>query len=130
MRSQALSQRIGFRDLAKCALGVQEAELRAYLMLLKGGPLTVQQVAKGMRRSRPTAQRILNNLVAKGLAARSESILRGGGRLYSYEAVPLERVKAMIRAIVDEWYEKFIAVLEGEGIGEPGRTSARGGGGP
>ena len=124
MRSHALSGRFGFRDLAKCALGIQEPELRAYLMLLKGGPLTVQQVARGMRRSRPTAQRILSNLVAKGLAARSDSALRGGGRLYRYEAVPLDRVKAMIREIIDEWYGKFISALEAEGIGGPGGTKA------
>ncbi len=124
IRSQALSGRLGFGDLAKCALGIQETELRAYLMLLKGGPLTVQQVARGMRRSRPTAQRILNNLVAKGLAARSDSALRGGGRLYRYEAVPLDRVKAMIRGIIDEWYGRFIAALEAEGIGGPGGSQA------
>jgi len=124
MRSRALSQRLAFRDLAKCALGIQEAELRAYLMLLKGGPSTVQRIARAMRRSRPTAQRVLNNLVAKGLATRSDSALRGGGRLYSYEAVPLERVKAMIRSVVDEWYERFIAVLEGHGIEGPQRPSA------
>ncbi|MBS7644145.1 helix-turn-helix domain-containing protein [Candidatus Bathyarchaeota archaeon] len=112
MRSHLAATRIELRDLARCALGLQEVELSAYLTLLKGGPMTVKDLAKKTRRSRPTAQRILGNLVGKGLAHRKERIIDRGGYFFVYEATPAERVKKLIRDIVEEWYRKMEDTLD------------------
>jgi predicted transcriptional regulator len=112
MRSHLAATRIELKDLARCALGLQEVELSAYLTLLKSGPMTVKDLAKKTRRSRPTAQRILGNLVSKGLAHRRERIIDRGGYFFIYEATPTERVKKLIRDIVEEWYRKMEEALD------------------
>jgi len=112
MRSHLAATRVELRDLARCALGLQEVELSAYLTLLKGGPMTVKDLAEKTGRSRPTAQRILGSLVNKGLAHRRERIIDRGGYFFLYEATPAERAKKLIRDIIEEWYQRMENALD------------------
>lgn len=112
MRSHLAATRVELRDLARCALGLQEVELSAYLTLLKGGPMTVKDLAEKTGRSRPTAQRILGSLVSKGLAHRRERIIDRGGYFFLYEAIPAERAKKLIRDIIEEWYQRMENALD------------------
>jgi len=69
-------------------------------------------MARKLRKSRATAQRLLQDLVSKGLAIRAESFIGRGGYLYEYRAVPPEKVKEAMKRIIDEWYEKMVKYLE------------------
>ncbi|RLI90782.1 MAG: TrmB family transcriptional regulator, partial [Candidatus Altiarchaeales archaeon] len=92
------------RELAKCALGLQDVELQAYIALLRRGRMTVKELTKVLGKSRPTVQRAVKNLVNRGLAVRKEGIISRGGYYYIYEAAPPEKVKMMIKAKLDEYY--------------------------
>lgn len=103
---------IGPEELIKCALGMKTTEIQAYCALVNAGPITVQDATDLLDKSRSTAQRLLQNLVEKGLATREEELIGLGGYKYIYRAVPIERLKYSIRETLDRWHERMISELD------------------
>jgi predicted transcriptional regulator len=103
---------IGPEELIKCALGMKTTEIQAYCVLVNAGPQTVQDATDMLDKSRSTAQRLLQNLVEKGLATREEELIGLGGYKYIYRAVPPERLKDSIRETLDTWHERMISELD------------------
>ena len=98
--------------IMRCALGVRTTEMEAYCALATGGPSTVTNVAERLGKSRPTAQRLLQNLVDKGLAVREENLIGLGGYQYVYSAVPPEIMKLAVKESLDRWYQRMIRELD------------------
>jgi predicted transcriptional regulator len=103
---------LGADDLMRCALGVKTAEVDAYCALSGLGKTTVQEVVERLNKSRPTTQRLLQSLVEKGLATRTEELIGLGGYKYVYQAVPPERLKTSIKGMLDKWYGRMVMELE------------------
>jgi predicted transcriptional regulator len=103
---------IGPEELIKCALGIKTTEIQAYCVLVNLGPITIQEVTERLSRSRSTAQRLLQNLVEKGLATREEELIGLGGYKYVYRAVAPERLKESIRDTLDRWYRRMLDELD------------------
>jgi len=103
---------VGPEELIKCALGMKTTEIQAYCILVNAGPQTVQDASDTLDKSRSTAQRLLQNLVEKGLATREEELIGLGGYKYVYRAVPPERLRDSIRGTLDRWYERMTSELE------------------
>jgi len=89
---------VGPEELIKCALGVKTTEIQAYCALVNAGPQTVQDASDTLDKSRSTAQRLLQNLVEKGLATREEELP--------------ERLRESIRGTLDRWYERMTSELD------------------
>ena len=108
----------------RCALGVRTSEIEAYCALIASGPTSVLEVAQSLGKSRPTAQRLLQNLVEKGLAVREERLIGLGGYLYVYIPVPPESMKATIEETLELWYRRMLSELERlpEKLEEMGRS--------
>jgi len=98
--------------IMKCALGVRTTEMEAYCALATGGPSTVTNVAECIGKSRSTAQRLLHNLVEKGLAIREENLIGLGGYQYIYSAVPPEIMKLAVRESLERWYQRMLRELD------------------
>jgi predicted transcriptional regulator len=111
-------------EIMRCALGVRATEIEAYCAVVTGGASTVQEVADRLGKSRSTAQRILQNLVDKGLARREEKLIGLGGYQYVYRPVSPETMKEAVRESLDRWYERMIGELDAlpEKIEEMGRS--------
>ena len=111
-------------EIMKCALGVRTTEIEAYCTIVTGGASTVQEVADRLGKSRSTAQRILQNLVDKGLARREEKLIGLGGYQYVYRPVSPKTMKKAVRQSLDRWYERMITELDAlpEKIEEMGRS--------
>jgi len=103
---------IGPEELIKCALGIKTTEIQAYCVLVNLGPVTIQDATERLSKSRSTAQRLLQNLVEKGLATREEELIGLGGYKYIYRAVPPERLKESIRDTLDRWYRRMLDELD------------------
>jgi len=103
---------IGPEELMRCALGIKTTEIRAYCVLVAKGPITIQEATEFMGKSRSTAQRLLQNLVEKGLAIREEELIGLGGYKFLYKSIPPETLKASIRNALDRWYEKMVSELD------------------
>ncbi len=99
-------------EIMRCALGVRTTEIEAYCAIVTGGESTVQEVADRLGKSRSTAQRILQNLVEKGLARREEKLIGLGGYQYVYCPVSPEAMKNAVREALDKWYERMIRELD------------------
>ena len=106
------AQSIGPEELMRCALGIKTTEIRAYCVLVNKGPITIQEATEYMNKSRSTAQRLLQNLVEKGLAIRDEELIGLGGYKFIYRSVPPEMLKASIKDSLDRWYKKMIEELD------------------
>ena len=87
---------MGADEIMRCALGVRTTEMEAYCAIVSGGASTVQEVAERLGKSRSTSQRLLQNLVDKGLARREERLIGLGGYKYVYTPVPRERMKEAV----------------------------------
>lgn len=113
IKSQITSGIVDFEDLLKCVIALSASEIEAYNTLLKEGSfITVYKMAKLMKKSRPTAQRLLQNLASKGLALRKETLIDRGGRQYYYKAIPRQQVKERIRQALTKWYSSALKRLE------------------
>jgi len=112
MHSYLVAPDIEPRQLLRCALAVRSSEIQAYFALLGEKRARVDGMARKLRKSRATAQRLLQDLVSKGLAIRAESFIGRGGYVYEYRAVPPEKVRETMKRIIDEWYEKMVKYLE------------------
>ena len=106
------AQSIGPEELMRCALGIKTTEIRAYCILVNKSPITIQEATEFMKKSRSTAQRLLQNLVEKGLAIRDEELIGLGGYKFIYKSVPPEMLKASIKDALDRWYKKMIEELD------------------
>jgi len=110
--------------IMRCTLGVRTTEMQAYCALVTGGPGDTQEVADRIGKSRPTAQRLLQGLVEKGLAVRQERLIGLGGYRYVYSAVDPERMKAAVRENLERWYERMLEEVDRlpDKIGELGQS--------
>ena len=100
------------QEIIKCTLGIKSTEIQAYCILANKGPVTIQEATEVLGKSRSTAQRLLQNLVEKGLATREEELIGLGGYKYVYKPVPPERIKWTIQMNLEQWYNKMQTELE------------------
>ncbi|WEU40833.1 MAG: MarR family transcriptional regulator [Candidatus Odinarchaeum yellowstonii] len=98
--------------LASCTLGLKEYEVEAYLTLLKKGAMTVGELAKNINKSRPSAQRILGELLGKGLVYRRREIFLNGGYVYYYSAIPAEKFREKMLKNLEEWYKRAGEIIK------------------
>jgi predicted transcriptional regulator len=103
---------LGPNELLKCALGIKTPEIQAYCLLVNKGPISIQEATNDLNKSRSTAQRLLQNLVEKGLATREEQLIGLGGYRFVYRAVPPEILKETIEEILQKWYHKMLRELD------------------
>jgi predicted transcriptional regulator len=103
---------LGVDDLMKCALGAKTNEIYGYCILLNEGPLSIQDAANLLGKSRSTVQRLLQGLVEKRLATREEELIGLGGYKFVYKAVPAEQLKNSIIDMLNMWYNKMLRELE------------------
>ncbi len=99
-------------DVVKCIMALESSELEAYYILLRDGPATVKTMATKLRKSRPATQKILHNLVMKGLAVRSEKFIGKGGYMYEYKAVPPDVLRNILKQKLTQWYEAVQKLLD------------------
>lgn len=99
-------------DVVRCIMGLESSELKAYYILLKDGPATVKVMTEKLKKSRPAVQKILHNLVIKGLAVRSEHFIGRGGYMYEYKAVPPNVLSNMLKQKLAQWYEAVQKLLD------------------
>ena len=100
------------QEIIKCALGIKRTEIQAYCVLVNKGPITIQEATDFLGKSRSTSQRLLQNLVEKGLATREEELIGLGGYKYVYKPIAPERLKETISRNLDSWYQKMRSELE------------------
>jgi predicted transcriptional regulator len=101
------AQYISPQELIKCALGIKPTEIHAYCVLVNKGPVTIQEAAEYLGKSRSTAQRLLQNILEKGLATREEELIGLGGYKYVYKPIPPERLREIISKNLDFWYNRM-----------------------
>ena len=106
------TKEISPQELIKCALGIKRTEIQAYCILVNHGPISIQDAADYMGKSRSTAQRLLQNLVEKGLATREEELIGLGGYKFIYKPISPETLKEIISRNLDEWYKRMQLELE------------------
>jgi len=99
-------------DMAKCVLGLKELDISTYKKLLENGPTTAEQLGQLLGRERSTAYRSLQNLTSAGLVYRETKSIDIGGYYYEYTAIEPSQVKKMIKATIDEWYQKMSDLVE------------------
>jgi predicted transcriptional regulator len=112
IQSILAAEEIGPEEIMKCALGIKHTEIQAYCVLVNQGPLSIQEAVEYLDRSRSTAQRLLQNLVEKGLASREEELIGLGGYKFIYRAVSPERLKNSISQTIEKWYALMMEEID------------------
>jgi len=102
-RELMLDEEPGFEDVLACVFGIQEHEVRTYLMLLDNPGSTVEELADELDRDRSNVNRSLSTLREKELADRQRRLLDGGGHIYQYSGTPLPEARELMHETLDEW---------------------------
>jgi len=105
-----LTSRISIEDVMHCLLGLSRDEIRAYFAILEK-PMTVEEIAETLGKSKPTAYRIAIKLTNMGLLIRKPHIIERGGYYYKYEAVEPEKVKRGIQEVLNMVCKKILDAL-------------------
>ncbi len=95
----------------QCLLDLRPIEIDAYFAL-KEGSKDVMDLAESINRNRSSAQRILQNLVSKGLAYRKSLSKDEGGYYYLYYASSEEGLKRKMRENLEDMYTKMGELLK------------------
>ncbi len=110
LRKQLETRDFDVKEIMGCLLQLNDLEIRAYQALCEG-PLTVAKASSKLKKSRPTTQRVLSSLVAKGLAIRRVAPLKKGGYVYIYHAIPKEKLRELLLDRLNHWYSKVADVI-------------------
>jgi len=110
LRRQLEARELDVKEIMGCPLQLNDLEIRAYQTLCEG-PLTVAKASSKLKKSRPTTQRVLSSLVAKGLAIRRVAPLKKGGYVYIYQAIPKEQLRELLLDRLNHWYSKVADVI-------------------
>ncbi len=94
-------------DIAKCILGLKNIDIEAYKVLVTKGPMTAEHLGELLNRERSTAYRSLQSLMVCGLVHRETKTISAGGYYYEYIALEPGKMKNMVQANIDEWYNKM-----------------------
>jgi len=105
-----LTSKISIEDVMHCLLGLSRDEIRAYFAILEK-PMTVEEIAETLGKSKPTAYRIAIKLTNMGLLIRKPHIIERGGYYYKYEAVEPEKVKRGIQEVLNMVCKKILDAL-------------------
>jgi len=107
---KALANEVTVEDAMRCLLGLSRDEVKVYFMLLKK-PMTIEEMAELLGKSKPTAYRIAAKLTNMGLLIRRAHIIERGGYYYKYEAVEPERVKRGIQEVLNVICKRVLEAL-------------------
>ncbi|MHC1600990.1 MAG: helix-turn-helix domain-containing protein [Candidatus Nezhaarchaeales archaeon] len=110
LRLKTLTTKISIEDVMHCLLGLSRDEIKAYFAILEK-PMTVEEIAETLGKSKPTAYRIAIKLTNMGLLIRKPHIIERGGYYYKYEAVEPEKVKKGIQEILNVICKKILEAL-------------------
>ncbi|MDG5778362.1 helix-turn-helix domain-containing protein [Haloarculaceae archaeon H-GB2-1] len=117
-RELMLGEEPGFEEVMTCVFGVQNHEVRTYLMLLDHPSSTVEELAELLDRDRSNVNRSLSTLREKNLADRERRLLDGGGHIYQYSATPVEEARELMHQTLDEWTAYVHERIDEFGLGE------------
>ncbi len=110
LRLKTLTTKISIEDVMQCLLGLSRDEIKAYFAILEK-PMTVEEIAETLGKSKPTAYRIAIKLTNMGLLIRKPHIIERGGYYYKYEAVEPEKIKKGIQEILNIICKKILEAL-------------------
>lgn len=110
LRLKTLTTKITIEDVMHCLLGLSRDEIKAYFAILEK-PMTVEEIAETLGKSKPTAYRIAIKLTNMGLLIRKPHIIERGGYYYKYEAVEPEKVRKGIQEILNVICKKILEAL-------------------
>lgn len=110
LRIKALTEKMSIDDVMRCLLGLSRDEVKTYFMLLSN-PMTVDEIAETLGKSKPTAYRIAVKLTKIGLLVRRPHIIERGGYYYKYEAVEPEMVKRGLQEVLNIVCKKVLETL-------------------
>jgi len=110
LRTKALLDKLTIEDAMRCLLGLSRDEVKVYFMLLNK-PMTVEEIAELLSKSKPTAYRIAVKLTNMGLLIRRPYIIDRGGYYYKYEAVEPDKVKKSIQEVLNLVCKRVLEAL-------------------
>ena len=92
-------------NILECVLSLNQQDLMSYKILVKNGPMRVEELSERLARHRSTASRCLKRLDSCGICRKRQIAIERGGYYFIYEALPLEKVKQILRDCTDRWYQ-------------------------
>jgi len=105
-------------EVLSCVFGIEEPELRTYLLLLDTPDSTVEELSDRLNRDRSTVNRNLATLRQKELVSRKRTPIDGGGNTYEYTATPVTDARELLHDTLDDWTDYAHSRIERLGTSE------------
>lgn len=91
-------------DLISCLLGLNELEKKVLLFLFETPSSSIIEISLSVDRHRSSVQKIVGQLIDKGLLMRKTVTLRRGYN-FIYDPIPKEKIKKTLLEDIDRWSE-------------------------
>ena|SRR3989338_3115604 len=105
--------KIEIGDIIACSLDLKKSEYRIFEYLLRSkSEETISRISKDLDLDRTTIQKILGVLFEKGLVARFQKNLKGGGYIFSYSIKEKPKLKSHIKKLLGEWHDDSVRQID------------------
>lgn len=97
-------RKIEVDDIIRCSFGINKSEHSVLLFLLKENrAMKINEISELLNKERTTVQKIIKNLIKKGLLSRRQINLSKGGYVFVYHAIDKQKIKDYIKNNIKEW---------------------------
>ncbi|MCK5601510.1 MarR family transcriptional regulator [Candidatus Pacearchaeota archaeon] len=101
-------KRFDLDEIVKCGLGLTKAELSIMKFFVKnlGSEFSSGDVAKELGLNLTTVQRAAKKLHGQKIIIRHQKNMSKGGYIYTYESVPKNEIRNILKKIIRKWSSK------------------------
>jgi predicted transcriptional regulator len=97
---------ISMEEIVRCSFKINKTEYKVLYQLLKAkNELTINEIARELKKNRTTVQKGIKGLIEKKLISRRQMNLDNGGYIYVYKADDKEKIKNDLLSIINKWKE-------------------------
>ncbi|MGC9032075.1 MAG: helix-turn-helix domain-containing protein [Candidatus Woesearchaeota archaeon] len=97
---------ISMEEIVRCGFKINKTEYKVLYQLLKAkSELTLNEIARELKKNRTTVQKGIKGLLEKKMISRRQMNLDNGGYVFVYKAHDKEKIKSDLLAIISKWKE-------------------------
>jgi len=112
MKIDFACKKISLEELFLCSFSINRKEYEILLLLMKNNGMTIKEITKKTGKDRSTIQKIIGNLVKKGLCMRHQINLKKGGYRYIYFVKDKDELKKRIKELMRNWCRSAEMVID------------------
>lgn len=107
-------KQIDLKDILMCSFELNKTEYALMLFLLnQNESLCASTIGEMTKKDRTTIQKAVKKLVSKGIVAKHQVNLDGGGYTFVYSIKNKDFLRSQVLDIVNGWHKNVVSAVQG-----------------